>query len=193
MLELAAASKAADCTGFDLQAGLYLVVVTADRKVDMKVLAGKLGLSGANFRFADAVALKEKLGVEKGAASALAVMNDAAGEPRLLRHATPQPPRLSPHASAPTPQLPRISRHASAATPQLPASAATNPSATPQPYCLPSGDVKIVLDKELMGAAGIGCHPLRNDTTCVLTPDQLLQAQSATRLSATRLDPVRPS
>ena len=25
-----------------MQAGLYLVVVTADRKVDMKVLAGKL-------------------------------------------------------------------------------------------------------------------------------------------------------
>ena len=49
-----------------------------------------------------------------------------------------------------------------------------------------------MLDKELMGAAGIGCHPLRNDTTCVLTPDQLLQAQSATRLSATRLDLVRP-
>ena len=129
VLELAAASKAADCTGFDLQAGLYLVVVTADRKVDMKVLAGKLGLSGANFRFADAVALKEKLGVEKGAASALAVMNDAAGEPRLLRHATPQPPRLSPHASAATPQLPRLSRHASAATPQLPH---TQPPA-PQP------------------------------------------------------------
>ena len=38
------------------QAGLYLVVVTADRKVDMKVLAGKLGLSGTNFRFADEAA-----------------------------------------------------------------------------------------------------------------------------------------
>ena len=99
----------------DKKAGLYLVVVTVDRKVDMKVLAGKLGLSGANFRFADEAALKEKLGVGKGAASALAVMNDAAG------------------------------------------------------------DVKIVLDKELMAAAGIGCHPLRNDTTCVLTPEQLLQ------------------
>jgi len=39
-----------------MQAGLYLVVVTADRKVDMKVLAGKLGLSGTNFRFADEAA-----------------------------------------------------------------------------------------------------------------------------------------
>ena len=101
----------------DKKAGLFLVVVTADRKVDMKVLPGKLGLSGANFRFADAAVLEEKLAVKQGAVSALAVMNDAAG------------------------------------------------------------DVKLVLDKELMGAAGIGCHPLRNDTTCVLTPDQLLQAQ----------------
>ena len=41
-----------------------------------------------------------------------------------------------------------------------------------------------------MGAAGIGCHPLRNDTTCVLTPEQLLQAQRATWLDL--LDPVRP-
>ena len=32
------------------------MVVTADRKVDMKVLAGKLGLSGTNFRFADEAA-----------------------------------------------------------------------------------------------------------------------------------------
>ena len=39
-----------------MQAGLYLVVVTADRKVDMKVLAGKLGLTGTNFRFADEAA-----------------------------------------------------------------------------------------------------------------------------------------
>ena len=43
-----------------------------------------------------------------------------------------------------------------------------------------------MLDKELMGAAGIGCHPLRNDTTCVLTPEQLLQAQSATWLDLAR-------
>ena len=89
-----------------LQAGLYLVVVTVDRKVDMKVLAGKLGLSGANFRFADEAALKEKLGVGKGAASALAVMNDAAGEPRPLHHAPPQPPRLSCHPSATAPPPP---------------------------------------------------------------------------------------
>jgi len=109
----------------DKKAGLFLVVVTADRKVDMKVLPGKLGLSGANFRFADAAVLEEKLAVKQGAVSALAVMNDAAG------------------------------------------------------------DVKLVLDKELMGAAGIGCHPLRNDTTCVLTPDQLLQF-----LAHTKHDPV---
>ena len=35
------------------------MVVTADRKVDMKVLAGKLGLSGTNFRFADEAASPE--------------------------------------------------------------------------------------------------------------------------------------
>jgi len=104
----------------DKKAGLFLVVVTADRKVDMKVLPGKLGIAGANFRFADGAALEEKLAVKQGAVSALAVMNDAAG------------------------------------------------------------DVKLVLDKELMSAAGIGCHPLRNDTTCVLTPDQLLQARRHT-------------
>ena len=100
----------------DKKAGLYLVVVTADRKVDMKLLPGKLGVT-ANFRFADSAVLEEKLGVKQGAVSALALMNDKAG------------------------------------------------------------DVKVVVDSELMSASGIGCHPLRNDTTCVLTPDELTKVQ----------------
>ena len=43
------------------------------------------------------------------------------------------------------------------------------------------GEVKIVLDKELMGAARIGCHPLSNAATCVLTPDQLTQFLARTK------------
>ena len=162
VLELAAASKAADCTGFDLQAGLYLVVVTADRKVDMKVLAGKLGLSGANFRFADAVALKEKLGVEKGAASALAVMNDAAGEPRLLRHATPQPPRLSRHASAATPQPSRLSCHTPSHQP-LSRHASAASLSSHQPLSHPSAllpPLRRRQDRARQGAHGRGRHRL---------------------------------
>ena len=46
------------------------------------------------------------------------------------------------------------------------------------------GEVKIVLDKELMGAARIGCHPLSNAATCVLTPDQLMQATARARARA---------
>jgi len=97
----------------DKKAGMYLLVVTHDRKVDMKGLPGLLGVSAAGFRLADEAALQEKLGVKQGAVSALAVMNDKAGE------------------------------------------------------------VKLVIDSELMSASGIGCHPLTNDATCVLTPAQL--------------------
>ena len=38
-----------------------------------------------------------------------------------------------------------------------------------------------MLDKELMGAARIGCHPLSNAATCVLTPDQLTQFLARTK------------
>ncbi|KOO22648.1 bifunctional aminoacyl-tRNA synthetase [Chrysochromulina tobinii] len=97
----------------DKKAGFFLLVVTADRKLDMKKLPGLLGKGTKEFRFADEAALKEKLGCGKGAASPLGVMTDAAGE------------------------------------------------------------VTVVLDEELMGAAKIGCHPCQNDHTLALTPDQL--------------------
>ena len=97
----------------DKKAGFFLLVVTADRKLDMKKLPGLLGKGTKEFRFADEAALKEKLGCGKGAASPLGVMTDAAGE------------------------------------------------------------VTVVLDEELMGAAKIGCHPCQNDRTLTLTPDQL--------------------
>ena len=52
---------------------------------------------------------------------------------------------------------------------------------TTRPSPLLPGEVKIVLDKELMGAARIGCHPLSNAATCVLTPDQLTQFLARTK------------
>ena len=99
----------------DKKAGLFLLTVTHDRKVDMKKLPELLGTPGANFRFADGAVLQEKLAVKQGAVSPLAVMNDAAGE------------------------------------------------------------VTLVLDKELMAAAKIGVHPLRNDRTVALAPADLLK------------------
>ena len=65
--------------------------------------------------------MEEKLAVKQGAVSALAVMNDAAGEPRLLHPTPPQPPpTLSHHALATNPQQPRLSHQPSATTPQPP-------------------------------------------------------------------------
>ena len=97
----------------DKKAGLFLITTTADRKVDIKALPALLKLTGANFRMADGAALQEKLGVKPGAVSPLAVMNDTAG------------------------------------------------------------DVKLVLDKELMAAAKLGVHPMRNDATVTITPADL--------------------
>jgi len=67
----------------DKKAGLYLLVVTADRKLDMKKLPDLLK-AGKEFRFADEAALKEKLGCAKGAASPLGVMNDTGGAVTLV-------------------------------------------------------------------------------------------------------------
>ena len=68
----------------DKKAGLFLVAVRHDAKVDMKALPGLVGASGANFRMADATLMTDKLGVAQGSVSPLAVMNDAAGEVKLV-------------------------------------------------------------------------------------------------------------
>ena len=61
----------------DKKAGLFLLAVTHDRKVDMKKLPGLLGLPGSTaFRFADGAVLQEKLNVKQGAVTPLAVMNE---------------------------------------------------------------------------------------------------------------------
>lgn len=66
----------------DKKLGLFLLTVTHDRKVDMKVLPTLLGLSagGANFRFAADDILNEKLAVKQGSVTPLSVMNDTAGD-----------------------------------------------------------------------------------------------------------------
>jgi hypothetical protein len=68
----------------DKKAGLFLLTTTASRAVDMKKLPALLGLTGANFRFADGAVLQEKLGVKQGAVTPLAVMNDKACEVTLV-------------------------------------------------------------------------------------------------------------
>lgn len=68
----------------DKKAGLFLLTTTASRAVDMKKLPGLLGLTGANFRFADGAALQDKLRVKQGAVTPLAVMNDMACEVTLV-------------------------------------------------------------------------------------------------------------
>ena len=68
----------------DKKAGLFLLTVTHDCKVDMKKLPALLGTPAASFRFADGAVLLDKLQVKQGAVSPLAVMNDAAGEVTLV-------------------------------------------------------------------------------------------------------------
>ena len=103
----------------DKKLGMFLLTVTAERKVDPKKLSGLLGLSSqGNFRFADEKTLTENLAVKQGSVSPLAVMNDT------------------------------------------------------------KGAVTLVLDKDLMAAPLIGVHPLRNDMTNTLTPDDLLKVRT---------------
>ncbi|EOD04790.1 hypothetical protein EMIHUDRAFT_259461, partial [Emiliania huxleyi CCMP1516] len=47
----------------DKKAGLFLLSVRHDAKVDMKALPQLLGVSGGNFRMADSALMTEKLGV----------------------------------------------------------------------------------------------------------------------------------
>jgi hypothetical protein len=68
----------------DKKAGLFLVSVRSDAKVDMKALPAAVGAAGANFRMADAALMTEKLKVEPGSVSPLAVMHDSAREVTLV-------------------------------------------------------------------------------------------------------------
>ena len=68
----------------DKKAGLFLLTVGAEQKVDLKHLPKLLGVSGNNFRFAKEDVLLEKLSVKQGSVTPLAVMNDGAGDVTLV-------------------------------------------------------------------------------------------------------------
>lgn len=55
----------------------FLVVVRHDKAVNLKALSSKLGVS--NLSFASSERLKRHLGIEPGAVSLLAIVNDVAG------------------------------------------------------------------------------------------------------------------
>jgi hypothetical protein len=57
---------------------LWLVVALADTKVDLKLLATKLGYGNAQIRFAEADALAENLGTAQGHVSPLSLAQDEA-------------------------------------------------------------------------------------------------------------------
>jgi Ala-tRNA(Pro) deacylase len=61
----------------DKKDALYLVVALEDAAIDLKSLHRRLGASG-RFSFGSADALRDALGVEPGAVTPFAVMNDAA-------------------------------------------------------------------------------------------------------------------
>src|SRR5256885_13361834 len=60
----------------DKKDALYLVVALEDAAIDLKSLHRRLGASG-RFSFGSADALRDALGVEPGAVTPFAVMNDA--------------------------------------------------------------------------------------------------------------------
>ncbi|KAJ1641262.1 YbaK/aminoacyl-tRNA synthetase-associated domain-containing protein [Pavlovales sp. CCMP2436] len=64
----------------DKKHGTFLITVLNSRRVDMKAVAKELGLAGANLRFCDKDALKATLGVEQGALSPFALINDTEGK-----------------------------------------------------------------------------------------------------------------
>lgn len=64
---------------------LWLVVVPGDPRMDTKVLAGLIGAKRLSFGSADL--LREALGVEPGAVTPLAVINDTARRVRAVLHA----------------------------------------------------------------------------------------------------------
>lgn len=74
----------------DSKGALFLVIAESDTRVDLKVLAQRLG--AGRFSFGKPLLLLEVLGVTPGSVNAFAVMNDTAGivtvviDARLLRH-----------------------------------------------------------------------------------------------------------
>ncbi len=66
----------------DKKRNLWLLVVGEDRQVDLKALRSQLGSKG-NLSFGSAELLREALGIEPGAVTPFAVMNDRAGRVTL--------------------------------------------------------------------------------------------------------------
>ncbi len=62
----------------DKKGALWLVVTLEDRRVDLKTLECRVG-AGGRFSFGRPDLLREALGVEPGAVTPFALMNDAAG------------------------------------------------------------------------------------------------------------------
>jgi Ala-tRNA(Pro) deacylase len=66
----------------DAKGGLWLIVLPADKRADLKALAA---LTGAKkFSFASAELLQEVLGVQQGSVSAFALLNDAQRRVRFV-------------------------------------------------------------------------------------------------------------
>mmetsp|Transcript_15510 Transcript_15510/g.41585 ORF Transcript_15510/g.41585 Transcript_15510/m.41585 type:complete len:699 (-) Transcript_15510:368-2464(-) len=68
----------------DKKHGHFLITILTSRRVDLKAVGKALGLSGTNFRFCDKDTLSTMLGVEQGALSPLALMNDTEGKVKLV-------------------------------------------------------------------------------------------------------------
>jgi prolyl-tRNA synthetase len=68
----------------DKKYGMYLVTVLSHQEVNLKTLASKLQLSGANFRFGDEALLQEKLQITRGCVGPLALVNDVSNEIKFV-------------------------------------------------------------------------------------------------------------
>lgn len=76
--------------------GLWLVCVPIDRRIDLRMLAGRLGAK--KFSFASAETLNQTLGVSQGAVSPLALINDPGKAVQLVLAADMlQQPRITFH------------------------------------------------------------------------------------------------
>jgi Ala-tRNA(Pro) deacylase len=81
----------------DKKRNFWLITVLEERQLDLKALKDRLNASG-NLSFASAEYLHEILGVEAGAVTPLAVMNDAGGVVKaILDAAIPKAERVNIH------------------------------------------------------------------------------------------------